>query len=192
MRALIVVDVQNDFCENGALAVEGGNAVAEGLAQYIEAYQDEYAQIVYTADWHQAPPSTNGGHFALDSEPDFVDTWPVHCVQGTKGAEFHPAIEAVSPGWLTGVEFRKGDGRPDYSGFQGYNDLERNLLTYLEKFGITDVDVAGIAGDYCVLQTALDAVKYGLKVEILDNYVASVRGQEATDALVREVEEAQK
>jgi nicotinamidase/pyrazinamidase len=184
-----VVDVQNDFCEGGSLAVAGGNEVAHSIRDYVYSFEDFYDRIFFTADWHEAPPSDNGGHFALVGEPDFVDTWPVHCVLGTHGAEFHPAIQAVTLGWDSGDEFRKGTGRPDYSGFQGGNSRGFPLHEYLQKYGITDVDICGIAGDYCVRQTALDAIAFGYEVTILDALVASVNGDEATERLVKEVEE---
>lgn len=203
-KALIVVDLQVDFCEGGALAVEGGNAVAEGLRDYIYAYQDEYDEIVFTKDWHQAPPSTNGGHFALPpAQPDYVDTWPVHCVQGTHGAEFHPSISHAvqdyvalksSKGKVTSYRnvFKKGNGRPDYSGFQGRNAIQELLDEFLRDSGITEVHIAGIAGDYCVRQTALDAVRFGYDVVLLDAFIASVGGPVATDNMLAEVALASK
>lgn len=179
-KALIVVDVQNDFCEGGALAVEGGNEVAENIAEFINSSGDQYDLIVYTKDWHEAPPSTNGGHFG--DPPDFVDSWPVHCVAETPGAEFHPAIK----NFLFGPTFYKGYGKPDYSGFQG-KSFDEGLNEVLKSKGITEVDVVGLAGDYCVRETALDAVKNGYKVNLLTNMIASVRGDEATQETVQDV-----
>lgn len=184
-KALIVVDVQNDFCEGGALAVEGGNAVAEKILDYVT-NADDYTVVVYTKDWHKPWPHTNGGHFS--EEPDFVDSWPVHCVQGTEGAQYHNAIsKAVGLNTLLNTEFLKGNGQPDYSGFQGFNDQERSLDGFLKGFGISEVDVVGIAGDHCVLQTALDAVRNGYKVNLLEEMIASVGGPEATQAAIAEV-----
>lgn len=178
-KALIVVDVQKDFCEGGALAVEGGNAAAEKILAYIES-EPGYDVVLYTKDHHQPWPATNGGHFS--AEPDFVDTWPPHCQQGTEGAEFHPAIEAAHARHAKfNLVFYKGDGRPDYSGFQGLNDQEVLLDEFLKGsndiYGVIDeVDIVGIAGDYCVRETALDAKRFGFKVNILEDMVASVRG----------------
>ena len=111
-RALIVVDVQPTFCEGGELGVQGGNAVAERIADYVNARRSEYAYIATTQDWHIEP----GSHWS--EQPDYVDTWPVHGKAGTPGAELHPAIAALH------VEhhFKKGQYSPSYSGFEGYED----------------------------------------------------------------------
>lgn len=184
-KALIVVDIQNDFCEGGALAVEGGNKVAQDVAHYIRKSGGDYNEIVFTADRHYAPPSDNGGHFALPpAEPDFVDTWPVHCVQGTSGTEIHAALADMAAKYPL---FEKGQGRPDYSGFQGFNENDEELSMFLKARGVDEVDVVGIAGDYCVRHTALDALKNNFKVNVLADMVASVRGHEATLATVKEV-----
>lgn len=174
--ALIVVDVQNDFCEGGALEVIGGNAVAERIAEYIQKVGFSYNAIVYTADWHEAPPSTNGGHFG--DPPDFVDSWPVHCVQNTRGAALHDAIGPIhkEPEDI----FRKGQGRPDYSGFQGVNSEGDTLADFLHSYDIKYLDVVGLAGDYCVRHTALDGIREGFKVSLLSNLVASIGGHAAT------------
>lgn len=184
-KALIVVDVQNDFCEGGSLAVAGGNKVAEDIADYIMDYCDDYHEIVFTADTHNPPPDDNGGHFALPpAEPDFVDSWPVHCVAGTDGGEIHPALREISN---TLPVFRKGQGRPDYSGFQGYTHDGEMLGDYLRATGVTQVDIVGIAGDHCVRATALDALREEFKVTVLPGMVASVGGPDATDETVRMV-----
>ena len=110
-RALIVVDVQNDFCEGGSLAVTGGALVAQRVAEHIAAHHQEYAAVVATADWHIDP----GSHFS--DHPDYVDSWPVHCVAGHDGADFHPGFQPA----LDHVEaiFRKGEFSAAYSGFEG-------------------------------------------------------------------------
>ena len=114
--ALIVVDVQNDFCEGGALAVGGGAEGRPGESPaYLAARADAYAVVVATRDWHAPLPDTNDGHFAVDGEPDYVTTWPVHCVAGTPGAEYHPP----GPACAGAVHVGKGQGRQDYSGFAG-------------------------------------------------------------------------
>lgn len=180
-KTLIVVDVQNDFCEGGALAVSGGNDVAERIGTMLAAH--DYDLVVFTKDWHNPWPDTNGGHFS--KEPDFVDSWPVHCVRGTKGAEFHPAIARLNPSAKN--VFSKGEGRPDYSGFQGYNSQFLPLHAVLSKNGVREVDIVGIAGDYCVLQTALSAKRLGYNVNVIPDMVASVGGDEATKKAIDEV-----
>lgn len=150
-KALIVVDVQNDFCEGGSLAVTGGSGVASRVSRFIAEHRGEYEYIVATRDHHIDP----GAHFA--DEPDFVDTWPRHCVAGTHGAEFHPdfdtgAVEAV---------FSKGAYTAAYSGFEGSDPQGRSLEDWLRDRGVTDVDVVGIATDHCVRATASDAAEAG-------------------------------
>lgn len=185
-KALIVVDVQNDFCEKGALAVKGGSLVAGRILNYIVNNGGKYVTAVFTKDWHQPWPDTNGGHFS--ETPDFVDTWPEHCVQDTPGADFHPSIvDAHARYGVRNIIFFKGNGRPDYSGFQGLNDEGSDLETWLTRHGIKEVDVVGIAGDFCVRHTALDAKAMGLKVNIIRDLVASVGGTTATDAMITEI-----
>lgn len=170
-RALIVVDVQNDFCEGGALAVEGGADVARSITDYVYRYGDVYTLIIATHDWHYELPNSNGGHFALDSEPDFVDTWPVHCVQGTPGAELHPSLVLPS----RTVDVYKGMGRPDYSGFQGRTAAGEDIDELLTRAEIEDIHVVGIATDFCVKATAIDAMKYeGRSATVLIDLTAAV------------------
>src|SRR5690348_15220393 len=147
-KALIVVDVQKDFCEGGALAVEGGNAVAVGIHDYILNHHEEYAEIFFTRDWHKPWPETNGGHFS--ETPDFVDSWPPHCQQGTDGAKMHPYLSAFAQLSEPYSVFYKGDGKPDYSGFQGVSHMQMSLTEALDECGIDEVHIVGIAGDYCV------------------------------------------
>lgn len=179
--ALIVIDIQNDFCEGGALAVAGGNDVARRVAAHIET--TDYHAIMYTKDWHRPWPHTNGGHFS--ETPDFVDSWPVHCVANTHGAEFHPAIQNA----LYGITFFKGYGEPDYSGFQGLSYGE-SLDEVLREYDISEIDIVGIAGDYCVRATALDAIRLGYRVNLLEDMIASVGGPEATQRTIEEVKNA--
>lgn len=191
-KALIVVDVQNDFCEGGALAVEGGNAVAEDILDYLKylEYRWPYETVVFTKDWHKPWPNTNEGHFS--EKPDFVDSWPVHCVQGTAGADFHWAIEEAHGRFAVwNLVFRKGDGYPHYSGFQGTNDRNQTLDEWLKEHNVTEVDIAGIAGDHCVKETALDAIDLGYDVMLLSDMIASVGGPEATSKTLRLVQEKQ-
>jgi nicotinamidase/pyrazinamidase len=160
-RALIVVDVQNDFCEGGSLAVAGGAAVAAAISAYLPTAG--YDHVVATRDHHNAP----GAHFA--DEPDFVDTWPAHCVVGSDGVDFHPAldrhpIEAV---------FDKGEYAAAYSGFEGAAD-GAGLADWLRERHVDDVDVAGIATDHCVRATALDAAAAGFRTRVLLHLTAGV------------------
>ena len=162
-KALIVVDVQPTFCEGGELGVEGGNAVAERIADYVNAHRGEYAYIATTQDWHIEP----GAHWS--AEPDFVDTWPKHGAAGTPNAELHPAIKVL------GIEhhFKKGQYSAAYSGFEGIEDntdriqtreevdyaqsAGKTLADALKTAGVSRVDVVGIAESHCVKDTALDA-----------------------------------
>lgn len=151
MRALIIVDVQNDFCEGGSLAVTGGAALARAISDYLAEAAD-YHHVVATKDFHIDP----GDHFS--GTPDYSSSWPPHCVSGTPGADFHPsldtsAIEAV---------FYKGAYTGAYSGFEGVDENGTPLLNWLRQRGVDEVDVVGIATDHCVRQTAEDAVRNGL------------------------------
>lgn len=147
-KALIIVDVQPTFCEGGALGVDGGNAVAERIAQYVESTRGAYDLIITTQDWHIDP----GDHFS--DEPDFVDTWPPHGVAGTEEAELHPALADVDPDYSV----KKGQYAAAYSGFEGTDPSGATLAEILSDAEIADVDVVGIAESHCVLATALDAV----------------------------------
>lgn len=182
-RALIVVDVQNDFCEGGALAVQGGAAVAAGISAYVREHGGRYVAVVATRDWHHALPDTNDGHFAAGGAPDYVTTWPEHCVAGTTGASLHPDL--VLPGGAYGVV--KGEGRQDYSGFSGrvVDGDEPDLAGLLRSTGVTDVDVVGLATDHCVTATALDAVDAGFSVRVLTDLTAAVAAPTAVAALTR-------
>ena len=175
MRALFVIDVQNDFTEGGALGVTGGAAVAEGITDYLRAHPDAYDLVIASRDWHDAD-NDNGGHFAT-GEPDFVGTWPRHCVAGTPGAEYHPALDTS----LVDVHVRKGQGRPAYSIFEGTTDDGRDLSEVLD--GVTTIDVAGIATDYCVLASAKDALDAGRDVAVLTDLVAGVAPESSRAAL---------
>jgi len=177
-KALFIIDVQNDFTEGGALGVDGGAAVAAGVTEYLAAHRDEYELVVASRDWHDGD-SDNGGHFARDAAPDFVDTWPVHCVAGTPGAEYHPALDVAG----VDVHIRKGQGEPAYSIFEGTDEAGRGIAEILAERGITGVDVVGIATDYCVRQSALDALEHGQQVRVLTGLVAGVAPESAAAAL---------
>jgi nicotinamidase/pyrazinamidase len=179
-RALFIIDVQNDFTEGGALGVDGGAAVAAGVTELLGRHPDRYDVVFASRDWHDAD-NDNGGHFAVDAAPDFVDTWPVHCVAGTPGAEYHPALDAS----LIDVHVRKGQGKPAYSIFEGVTDDGETLPQALDSLGVTEIDVAGIATDYCVLASALDGIQSGRSVRVLTDLVAGVAPASSEAALER-------
>ncbi|MGV8858834.1 isochorismatase family protein [Rhodoglobus sp.] len=178
VAALFIIDVQNDFTEGGALGVAGGAAVAADITTYLWAHAQHYAVVVASRDWHDAN-NDNGGHFATDAEPNFVDTWPVHCVAGTTGAEYHPAINT---GQIT-VHVRKGQGVPAYSIFEGVTDDGEPVPALLDRLEIDRIDVAGIATDYCVLASALDAAATGREVRVLTDLIAGVAPESSAAAL---------
>jgi nicotinamidase/pyrazinamidase len=163
--ALVVVDVQNDFCEGGSLAVAGGASVAARIGRLL-AGEDRggYPLVVATRDHHVDP----GDHFS--DRPDFVDSWPPHCVAGTPGTQFHDALQ---PRPFDAV-FLKGEHQAAYSGFEGFTDSGESLADWLRGRGVDAVDVCGIATDYCVRATALDAVGAGLAATVLLDLTAAV------------------
>jgi len=181
-RALFIVDVQNDFTEGGALGVTGGDAVAQGVTAYLSGNHAEYDAIIASRDWHSAD-GDNGGHFS--ASPDYVDTWPPHCVAGTPGAEFDTGLDTRH----VTHELRKGQGRPDYSLFQGTTEDGQTAAELLNHLGITDIDVVGIATDHCVRASALDAITAGMSVTILSDLVAGVAA-ESSEAALAELREA--
>ena len=160
--ALIVVDVQNDFCEGGSLAVTGGAQVAIGVAGLVAT--GAYGTVVATRDHHVDP----GPHFS--DTPDFVDSWPRHCVVGTPGEQFHPPLYPS----LFDETFYKGQFSAAYSGFEGASATGVSLADWLRGAGIEQVDVCGIATDHCVRATALDAAREGFVVRVLEDLTAAV------------------
>src|SRR5579859_5585495 len=176
MRALIVVDVQNDFCEGGSLAVTGGAAVAAAISAHLAAEGGSYAHVVASRDYHIDP----GDHFS--GHPDFAGTWPPHCVAGTPGAEFHPDLDT---GRIEAV-FSKGAHAAAYSAFEGTDEAGMPLAAWLRERGVDALDVTGIATDYCVRATALDAAREGFATRVLLGMTAGVAPAttgEALDAL---------
>ncbi|MHC6592307.1 isochorismatase family protein [Arthrobacter sp. C152] len=190
-RALIIVDVQNDFCESGSLAVPGGAAVAGAISEYLDAHHGQFDHVVATQDWHIDP----GSHFS--DTPDYKDSWPPHCVAGTRGAELHPDLDTE----YIQAYFRKGQYAAAYSGFEGLlapedavptgerqpgglaaaADAERladgdaiGLDDWLQSHDVEDVVVVGIATDYCVKATSLDAVQAGYGVTVLRSLTAGI------------------
>jgi nicotinamidase/pyrazinamidase len=178
-RALLIVDVQNDFCEGGSLAVAGGANAAALITEYLRKHSSDYSLVIASRDWHDAN-SSNGGHFAVgDAEPDFVETWPAHCVAGTEGAEYHPNLETS----FIQVHVKKGMGRPSYSAFEGVAADGRSLMQVLVDAEVSDLDVVGIATDYCVLASALDARATGIDVNVLVEMCAGITPESSQAAL---------
>jgi nicotinamidase/pyrazinamidase len=177
-RALLIVDVQNDFTEGGALGVDGGAAVAAGITAYLREHAGDYDVVIASRDWHDGD-NDNGGHFAVGAAPDFVESWPRHCVSGTPGADYHPALDTSA----IGVHVRKGQGRPAYSMFEGTADDGSPMPEVLARLDVTDVDVVGIATDYCVRASALDAIDFGASVRVLSDLVAGVAPTSSAAAL---------
>jgi nicotinamidase/pyrazinamidase len=172
MRALIIVDVQNDFCEGGSLAVIGGAAVARAISQHLAAGYD-YGHIVATRDFHIDP----GAHFS--DHPDYAASWPPHCVAGTSGADFHPNLDT---GPVEAV-FAKGAHAAAYSGFEGADEAGTPLADWLHERGVDKVDVVGIATDYCVRATAADAAKAGFATRVLLSLTAGVALESTAKAI---------
>ncbi len=178
-RALLVVDVQNDFVEGGSLGVDGGREVARRISAHLSSQHGAYAVVAASRDWHHGH-DTNDGHFAAPGEePDFRTTWPVHCVQDDPGSAYAPDLD------LTHVthHVRKGQGVAAYSAFEGTTEDGRSLAEVLRDHGVGAVEVTGIATDHCVRATALDAVREGFAVRLLDGLHAGVAPETTTAAL---------
>ena len=197
-KALIIVDVQNDFCAGGALATDRGAKVASLISEYVEDNHHRYEAVVATQDWHIDP----GAHFS--DTPDFVDSWPVHCGANTEGAEIHPNLDTD----YIEAYFRKGRYEAAYSGFEGLQAPEESVMTgehepgatlddegpktpladWLDEREIQDVDIVGIATDYCVLATAKDAVDAGYETRVLIDLTAPVH-EDKLDEVIAEMED---
>lgn len=194
-KALIIVDVQNDFCAGGALATDRGAKVASLISEYVEDNHHRYEAVVATQDWHIDP----GAHFS--DTPDFVDSWPVHCVANTEGAEIHPNLDTD----YIEAYFRKGRYEAAYSGFEGLQAPEESVMTgehepgatlddegpktpladWLDEHEIQDVDIVGIATDYCVLATAKDAVDAGYETRVLIDLTAPVHENKLDEVIAK-------
>ena len=178
-RALIVVDVQNDFCEGGSLPVPGGAAVAHEIGALLRHWAAKdlgaatYDVVVATKDHHIDP----GTHFG--SAPDYIDSWPAHCVVGTDGEAFHPNLDPEPFDEI----FRKGEHAAAYSGFEGVAADGSRLESWLRAHGVTEVDVCGLATDHCVRATALDAVRAGFDTTVLTHLCAGVAPETTRAAL---------
>ena len=187
-HGLIVVDVQNDFCEGGSLAVTGGARVASDIGELLHHWTRRdpkappYDVVVATKDHHVDP----GSHWApRGKEPDYVDTWPVHCKVGTDGEAFHPNLD---PQPFDAV-FLKGEHEAAFSGFQGRAADGTSLADWLKQHEIDSVDVCGIATDYCVRATALDAVRNGFDTRVLETLCAGV-APGSTDTALKDMQRA--
>lgn len=197
-RALIVVDVQNDFCEGGSLAVPGGAQIAADITDYIETSAGRYAVVAATQDWHIDP----GSHFS--QTPDYVDSWPEHCVADTPGASLHPDLDSE----LVDAFFRKGQYEAAYSGFEGVQapdvevptgdpDAEEDadaeeplsLDDWLRENDVDEVVIVGLAADYCVKATALDAVAAGYDTAVIPELCRGI-SREGTLAAMAELDDA--
>ncbi|NNC11491.1 isochorismatase family protein [Planctomonas sp. JC2975] len=177
-RGLLIIDVQNDFTEGGALGVDGGAAVAAGVTRLLASDPHRYDLVVASRDWHNGDDD-NGGHFATDAPPDFVTTWPVHCVAGTFGAEYHSALDERA----IDAHILKGQGVPAYSIYEGRTDAGTGLTALLDAADVHSLDVVGIATDYCVRASALDALSDGRDVRVLLDLIAGVSPETSARAL---------
>jgi nicotinamidase/pyrazinamidase len=173
VRALIIVDVQNDFCEGGSLAVPGGAFVAHSISERLATGGDGYGHVVATQDFHIDP----GDHFS--DHPDYVQTWPPHCVAGTPGADFHPDLDTSR----VEAVFRKGAHAAAYSGFEGADDSGTSLARWLRGHDVTELDIAGIATDHCVRATAEDGARAGFATRVLLGLTAGVAPDTTARAL---------
>jgi nicotinamidase/pyrazinamidase len=162
VRALVIVDVQNDFCEGGSLAVAGGAEVARAISQYLES--GGYGHVVASRDFHIDP----GDHFS--AHPDFVNSWPRHCVVGTGGADFHPDLDTSH----IATVFSKGEHEAAYSAFDGADEAGTPLAAWLRERGVDELDVVGIATDYCVRATTISAAREGFRTRVLLGMTAGV------------------
>jgi len=172
-RALVIVDLQNDFCEGGSLGVDGGAEVGRRVNAYLAEHGDEYELVVASRDYHVEP----GGHFS--DQPDYRDSWPTHCVVDTPGAEFHPDFDVDRVDDI----FSKGAYSAAYSAFEAVDDEGRTLEQVLRERSIDTIDLVGLATDYCVRSTTLDAVRAGFNARVLTHMAAGVNEDTTAAAL---------
>jgi nicotinamidase/pyrazinamidase len=178
-RALVVVDVQNDFCEGGSLPIAGGAEVAYGISMLLRRWLDRspdspaYDVVVASKDHHIDP----GDHWAR--EPDYVDSWPTHCKVGTDGEAFHPNLD---PQPFDAI-FLKGEHAAAYSAFEGRTASGATLADWLREHEVEEIDICGLATDYCVRTTAIDGVAEGFITSVLTDLCAGVAPKTTTEAL---------
>ena len=177
--ALVIVDVQNDFCPGGSLAVADGDKVVPVLNRHIEKFERAGMPIFATRDWHPARTT----HFNTDG-----GRWPPHCVQGTDGGKFHPAL--ALPESVIVVSKGMSFDADSYSGFEAVDSDGAGLAQRLRNLGVERVWIGGLATDYCVKFTVLDALKEGFKVTLLEDAVRGVNllpgdAERAIDEMVR-------
>lgn len=166
--ALLIIDVQNDFVEGGSLAVNGGRDLAARLGEYLRSGNDNFDHIITTQDWHIDP----GDHFS--DNPDYVDSWPHHCVADTEGAAIVETLRKALVERGVSASVRKGMFEAAYSGFEGVTEDGGTLTEILKELDVTDVTVVGIATDYCVRASALDAVKEGFNTTVWAEYIVGI------------------
>ena len=169
----MIVDVQNDFCEGGSLAVQGGAATAAAISRHVAAEAEAYAHVVASRDYHLDP----GDHFS--DEPDFSASWPAHCVADTAGAQFHQDFDTSQ----VQAVFSKGANSAAYSVFEGIDEAGTPLVVWLRERGVAELDVVGIATDHCVRATALDAARHGFTTRVLLSLTAGVHPATTAAAL---------
>lgn len=180
-NALIIVDVQNDFVEGGSLAVEGGQALAARLGDYLGDGQQKFDHIITTQDWHISP----GDHFS--DTPDYVDSWPAHCVADSQGAEIVESLRNVLQNIGVSGVVRKGQFEAAYSGFEGVTDDGGTLAEILRELQVTNVYIVGIATDYCVRATALDAVKEGFNATVILSFTVGINSEKVAEVVLNEL-----
>ena len=176
-NALLVVDVQADFVEGGSLGVNGGLTTAAMIARHVRHFKNEYDFIVASRDYHENAPDHISDH------PDFVKTWPPHCMVGTPGAAFVPTIQNLVREKYIHAVVTKGRNKAAYSAFDGLDPRGHPLLEVLKEERIDHIDVCGIATDYCVRASALDAKKNEFQVRLLVNLCAAVNEETGQKAL---------
>jgi nicotinamidase/pyrazinamidase len=174
-KALVIVDVQNDFAEGGSLAVFGGRDLAARIGRFLQKSGfEEYDFIATTQDWHIEP----GNHFS--DRPDFIDSWPRHCEADTDGSKIVESLREVLMGRVN-FAVKKGQFEAAYSGFEGVSEDGTLLGDALREVGVTDVDVVGIAADYCVSATALDSQAQGFKTSVLPNLTVGINPEKVSE-----------
>jgi nicotinamidase/pyrazinamidase len=179
MRAILVIDVQVDFCEGGALPCTGGEAVATRISKYLASEQADYDFVIASRDWH-TPGESNSGHFAEPGEePDYATNWPLHCLAGEQGADYHPNLDSS----LIDIHIKKGQGSHGYSLFEGTTNSGESAEELFTRLEITKVDVVGIATDHCVRASALDAQRLGLEVRVISSLTVGVSPSSTEEAI---------